>query len=424
MQLPRINGSIAPANASPAQKQNFLNIQIDAIAIGLASAATPFLPVFLARLGATNFQVGLLTAMPALTGLIFAVLIGRFLQHQPNVVPWYSLARLLFVSAYAFTGLAAFIAPPQYLVPVVLLIWALATIPQTALNISFNVVMNAVAGPEHRYNLMSRRWSILGLTTALTVAVMGQVLDRVGFPLNYQLVFIGLSVGGLISYYYSSHIELPDNEPQPATPGQSWPQRFKSYVNLIRSEPDFVSFTAKQFVFTTGTALAIPLLPLYYVREVHASDTWIGFFSMAQTATVLIGYFLWLRESKQRGGRYVLLATTLGLALYPALTALTLQPGLIVFYAALSGVFQAGLNLVFFDEQMKTVPPQYSATFVSVAQSSQNLAIFAAPLLGTLLADQIGLGHALILSGVLRLMGFGLFAWNKNFRQRLSSVRI
>ncbi|MFN8456509.1 MAG: MFS transporter [Anaerolineae bacterium] len=418
-----MNWSIAPATATSIQKQNFLNVQVDAVAIGLASAATPFLPVFLARLGASSFQVGLLTAMPALTGLIFALLIGRFLQTRRNVVPWFSLSRLLYVSAYALTGVAAFLVPQPYLAPVVLLIWAVATIPQTALNISFTVVMNAVAGPEHRYDLMSRRWSILGLTTAITVAIIGPVLDWVGFPLNYQLVFIALSIGGLISYYYSSHIELPDNEPPASPHGQSWAQRFKGYINLIRSEPKFVSFTAKQFVFTAGTALATPLLPLYYVREVHASDTWIGFFSTAQTATVLMGYFLWTRESKSRGGRFVLLCTTLGLALYPGLTALTHQPGLIAFYAALSGVFQAGLNLVFFDEQMKTVPPQHSATFVSLGQSSQNLATVAGPLLGTLLADQIGIGNALFLSALLRLLGFVLFAgwytrWSVSLKRR------
>jgi hypothetical protein len=41
---------------------------------------------------------------------------------------------------------------------------------------------------------------------------------------------------------------------------------------------------------------------------------------------------------------------------------------------------------------MKTVLPQYSATFVSLAQSTQYLAAILAPLLGTMLADTYGLG--------------------------------
>jgi MFS family permease len=86
---------------------------------------------------------------------------------------------------------------------------------------------------------------------------------------------------------------------------------------------------------------------------------------------------------------------------------------LIVLYAGLAGIFQAGLDLVFFDELMKTVPVEYSATFVSLAQSLQHLAAIFAPLLGTWLATYIGLSGALLVSAALRFVGFALFAWWK-----------
>ena len=254
-----------PPELTPTQKKNFINVQIDGIAIGLASAAAPFLPVFLARLGATNVQVGLLTAMPGFTGLFLAIIVGRFLQTRRQVVPWYSVGRLMVVSSYALTGLAPFVVPREYQVIAVLLIWAAATLPQTLVSVCFSVVMNAVAGPQHRYELMSRRWSTLGLTTALAVALVGQVLDRIGFPINYQVVFLGLSLGGLISYYFSSHIELPDAEPPARLAAQSLPQQIKNYATLVRNERAFVSFMLKRFVYMSGTSLATPLFPLYYL---------------------------------------------------------------------------------------------------------------------------------------------------------------
>ncbi len=395
---------------SPTQRQNFLNVQIDAIGIGLASAAAPFLPVFLARLGATNFQVGLLTAMPAFTGLFLAIVVGRFLQSRRQVVPWFSAARLMVVSSYALTGLVPFVVPQEHIVPTVLAIWALATLPQIVVNVAFSVVMNAVAGPQYRYDLMSRRWSTLGLTTSLTVALVGQMLDRILFPINYQIVFVGLSIGGLISYYYSSHIDLPDAEPPPHTPGQSARARLRGFADLIRGQPAFTSFMLKRFVYVSGSTLALPLFPLYYVREVQATDAWIGIINTVQTGIMLFGYFLWSRQSRVRGGRFVLLWTTFGLGLYPILTAFTRQVEWIALYAGLAGIFQAGLDLVFFDELMQTFPAKYSATFVSLAQSVQYLSMVAAPLVGTWLADSIGLGGALIVSGAIRLSGFALFA--------------
>jgi len=82
----------------------------------------------------------------------------------------------------------------------------------------------------------------------------------------------------------------------------------------------------------------------------------------------------------------------------------------IALFAGLAGIFQAGLDLVFFDELMRTVPVQYSATFVSLAQSLQYLSAVVTPLLGALLADHIGIGGALVVSSMVRLIGFGLFA--------------
>jgi hypothetical protein len=215
--------SLAPPEATPVQKRNFTTIQIDAIGVGLASAASPFLPVFLARLGATNLQVGLLTAMPGFTGFLLAILVGRFLQSRTNIVPWFSTSRLLVLSAYAATGLAPFIVPDEYLIFTILGIWAAATVPQTAVAVAFSVVMNAAAGPTLRYELMSRRWSILGFTNAIAVAIAGQVLNMLGFPFNYQVVFISLSLGGLVSYYYSSRIELPDTLAHESQSGKSFP---------------------------------------------------------------------------------------------------------------------------------------------------------------------------------------------------------
>jgi len=422
--LSRFNWSAAPEGATPVQKKNFINVQMDAVGVGLAFAAAPFLPVFLTRLGATNFQVSLLTSMPALTGLFLAIVAGQFLQSRRKIVPWFSTGRFLVILCYALTGALTWIVPRQQAVLTVLAIWAVATIPQTMVKVCFSVVMNAVAGPGGRYRLMSRRWSIMGLISAITVTVVGQILNRPSFPANYQLVFIGLAAGGFISFYFSSHIELPDAAPPPRTAGLSLRQRFTGYVNLIRGERAFISFTVKRFVYLSGAALAAPLFPLYYVREVQATDAWIGIITSIQTAITLMGYILWARQGKNRGSRFVLLWTTLGLAFYPALVASTRSVQLIALYAGLSGIFQAGLNLVFFDELMKTVPVEHSATFVSLAQSLQYVSAVGAPLLGTLLADHIGLGGALAASGLIRLAGFGLFAWGKEGSQQRERARV
>jgi hypothetical protein len=402
--------SVAPNDATPVQRQNFANVQRDAIGGGLATTAYLFVPIFLARFGATSFQIGLFTAMPAITGIFLSVVAGRFLQSRRDFFKWWNGSRLVSFSAYALIGLTSLVVPKEGVVVAVLVLWALLTVPRTLMHVGFTVVMNLVAGPRGRYELMSRRWSIVGLVASISGALVGLVLDHLSFPLNYQLVFVALSLSGLISYHYGSRLRLPSVEPAAVGDGLSLMERIRHFVQLVRGEHPFISFATKRFIYTMGLMLARPIFPLYYVRVVHATDAWIGIVNTAQTAILLVGYHFWTRQSKTRGPRFVLLCATLGLACYPALVSLTQQVGLMAAFALLGGAFQAGLDLVFFDELMKTVPPEHSATFVSVATSLQHFAMAAAPLLGTWLASWVGLGGALMASAALRLVGFGLFA--------------
>ena len=350
-----------------------------------------------------------MTALPGFTGLLFCLVVGRVLQGRRKIVPWFSAARLVVISAYALTGLVPFLAHSDFTVQAVLWIWAAATLPQTVVAVAFTVVMNAVAGPQGRFALMSRRWSILGVTTAVTVALVGVLLDQVRFPLNYQLVFMVLSIGGLISYYFSSHIDLPEAEPVPRVARLKLGQRLRGFLDQVLGERPFVRFNSTRFLFLLGQAISAPLFPLYLVREVHASNAWIGIINTVSTAIALVGYYVWTRLSRRRGSRFVLLTTTLGLALYPAAIAATQSVQALTVLAGVAGILQAGLNLVFFDELMKTVPDRYSATFVSVAQSTVHLSSVIGPMIGTALSMVIGIGPALAASGLVRLAGFVLF---------------
>jgi MFS family permease len=389
-------------------KKNFVNVQVDAIAVGMASAAAPFIPVYLTRLNASSFEISLLTTMPAITGLLLSIPLGRLLQKQENIVPWFSASRVLYLLAYALTGIIGFFIPEKNLVTAILVIWAYATIPQTALSIAFSVVMNAVAGPDGRYELLSRRWSILGTTTAITVYIIGQILGWITFPLNYRVIFIGLSIAGFISFYFSSQLKLtPPEKPLDQAESRGG---LKNYFSLIWKEKAYTAFITRRFVFLTGSAMSAPLFPLYFVRVVHMPDSIIATISTVQTAVVILGYYFWIRQTRKKGSRWVILWTTLGVSLYPILTGITPYAPAIIFYAAMVGIFQAGLNLVFFDELMKLVPPAYSATFVSFAQGFQYVSSILSPLIGSYIGDHISVGFGLIVSGSIQLAGFLMFA--------------
>jgi len=398
-----------PESAPEMNRRNFLNVQIDAVGVGLASTGAPFLQSFLTRLDAPVIALTALTFMPAVTGLFFAIPLGQFLQTRRNIVRWFSIARLAVLTSYALTGIVILVLPREATIIGILTIWALATIPQTVVNISFSVVMNSVAGPAGRYELMSHRWSVLGFTNAVTALTAGYYLDVLPFPINYQIVFIALSLGGLISYYFSSHLSLPEHEVVIQPSQNTMREKVHDYFQLILKEKPFVTFVAKRFVFLTGVAIASPLFVAYYVKVLKATDSMVGVINIAMNITLIAGYFYWSRLSRKRGSQVVLIAATFGVALYPILIGLTQTIWPIIIFAGVFGFFQAGQSLVLFDELMRRIPEDYSATFVAAAQALQYISAIIAPLFATLLSDLIGFNLTLIIGGIVSMMGFLLF---------------
>ncbi len=395
-----------PANSL--YERNARNVMIDGMGVGLVQGVGTFLSVFLARLGASNVVVGLLTAMPAIAGALLAIPLGQFIGRQQHLILWYARSRLWVLSSYAFTGLVPFLFGNNWAPAVIIAIWAAATIPQTLVNICFTLVMSAVAGPTKRLELMSRRWTTLGISTALSAALAGWALEQISFPLNYQTVFICSFLGGLLSYAFSTNIELP-HAPQPSTERVPWRTSLHKMRSMLAQHRSFTQFVASQFVFRFGMAMAIPLFPLYWVRTIGASDAAIGLITTVQSGILLIAYALWTYVARKRGAGTVLLLCTFGLVLYPCLTALTSQVWPLFVYAALAGMFAAGTDLVIFDVLIATAPEEGRGTAIGIYHTTNYIATFVAPLIGAAAAGVVGIGTMLLVAAFLRLLSGLLF---------------
>jgi hypothetical protein len=383
-------------------------VLVEAFFLGIFFACDSYLAVFLTRLGASTFQVTLLTSMPAVAGLLLTIPFGSFLINRPRIVDWYRLPRLTNTLAYMLTALVPFFLVSKDLsILAILVIWAAATLPQVILMITFSVVMNTVAGPDGRYDLMAQRWAVVVLPSAACVAAAGWFLGQVSFPLNYQLLFLICSVaGGAASIYFANLIKLPENT-APRARGMSYLDTLRGYASVLKNNHAFTSYVWIRFVFMLGWMTAAPLFPIYYVRAAHATDAWIGIINTVQLGVMVLGYFFWMRQARGRlSNRSILLWTTFILTLYPAMVALTQHVGLITAITGLAYFFQAGLDLVFFDEMMRLAPVEESIRYVSLTQNIQYVATISGPLLGSFLTAQVGLSGALLIGAALRGLGF------------------
>ena len=382
----------------------------DSVAMGVVNAASTYLPVLVARLGGSAFNIGLLTAIPAVAGFTLAIPMGQYLQRSARVITWYSLTRMLANLSYGVIALAVLLAPPEMMVPAIIAIWAIAAIPSTMGTVLFPVVMDGAAGPRGRLELMSRRWSIVGLTMAITVAIIGQFLDRIPPPANYAIAFMTFTLAGLVSYYFSRQFRIPRVEPPPVSEHRgSLAERIRGGLALVRSQPAFLDYSIRHLVYVAGTRLVLPLVPLYYVTVVDAPDAWIGIIATGQSLALIAGYQFWRRQSRLRGTRILLLVALTVSSLFPAALSLTNQLIVVAALAAVAAFFTAGVDLILFDELMRTVPRQYGVTFVSIDTTLVNLATIVAPLMGAALVGLASIELALQFGAFISLCGVVMF---------------
>jgi hypothetical protein len=402
----------APSPRTSTQARNWALVQVDSVFVGIVTASGTFLPVFLLRLGASANDVGLLTALPALTAFILAIPLGRWLQRRRNIVPWYSRMRLLAWLSYALIAGVAAALPSEQAIPAILLVWALASLPSTAGLVAFPIVMDGAAGRDGRFDLLGRRWAIAGTSTAIAVALGGQFLNAAPFPTNFELLFVMVSLAGAGSFLQSHRIVIPDQVPAPSVEPAPVGLRLRGLLSLVLANRSFVRFELRSLVFTASIGLSMPILPLFYVHEVRAPDAWIGIIGAASSAGGVVGYITARQLARRRGGAMTLLPSMLALAVAPAvLSAIAWLPAVAAIVLVI-GIAGAGVQLAMFDQLMRRVPMEHGVTFTSVDQSIQNVALVLAPNIGGLVAAVAGARTSLLVVALVGAIAFALFAWN------------
>ena len=412
--MSRPSDATRPADQAPSAQavlaRNYRLVQVDSVFIGIVNASSTFLPVFLLRLGATPNDIGLLTALPALTAFLLAIPFGRWLQPRRNMVPWYSRLRLVAWSSYAVMALVAVALPRDEAIPVLLTVWALASLPSTAALVAFPMVMDGAAGPGGRFDLLGRRWAIAGVTGAIAVALGGQFLSAIPFPLNFEILLVIVSLAGIGSYFQSSRIVIPDHPPVVATTRAPARERLGALWRLVVSNRPFIRFELRALVYTASFGLSLPILPLFYVHEVGAPDAWIGVIGAASSAGSVLGYLTARQLARRRGGSPTLLVSMLMVAIAPAILSVVTWVPAVAAIGFAWGVAGAGAQLALFDQLMRRIPVEHGVTFSSVDQSLQNLAIVIAPNVGGILALAIGVRWSLVVVAVVGFVAFLLFA--------------
>jgi len=373
-----------------------------------SAGALSFISIFLVRLGAPNWLVGLYSSLPALVTILAVLPAGAFVQRQRSLIATVNWSRFIFRTVIGLFALLPFL--PATVAPFVLVgARSLMSIPDSILVVSNTTLLGQATTPTRRPRMLSTRNAISGLIGAGFGFLAGQWLDFAPFPLNYQVLFASAFLTTLGSLYMISRLKLPEVSRQEIKTKKR--AGLREMRRLIKNAPAFRNYAIAALLFRMGMSLPMALYPIYRVRNLGATDAWLGTLLTVQRLVSVASYIVLGRLLTRKAFRKKLWISCLGMALYPLTTALATTPEMLLVPAIMGAIFSPGMNVFMINTLFHVSPEDERPAFVAANTFISNVVAFVAPLIGTLLIGMIGIRLAIVSGAVLRFLG-GLLFWH------------
>jgi sugar phosphate permease len=132
---------------------------------------------------------------------------------------------------------------------------------------------------------------------------------------------------------------------------------------------------------------------------------------MVLTTMTILGWMFWRPIVSRVGETRVLPKMIVTLGLIPVLIGLLPNLTLIVLVVGLNGLLGPAVNLSHYNILLKVIPAAQRPVYTGMYMTIVNIGAFICPLIGVAVANQIGLAPALVVFGVLSILGSTSFWW-------------
>lgn len=434
-----VQSLLRPAHSVPAEyRANFVHLYLDMAWYGvLAASAMAFVAVYAARQGATAFQIGLLSAGPAIINLVFTLPTGRWLENQPmgRAVFWTAVLHRFF---YLLWIPLPILLQPQAQVWALVCLTLLMSIPGTGLAVGFNALFADAVPPEWRGHVVGIRNALLAVTFIVVSLLCGQILDHLPFPIGYQVVFgIGFLGAALSTLHLWFMVPAPDGEPS-ARIGRGLgdlarPGRVRIVADSLRAGAGLRFLLRRRrsrllwteilggpygrlilvlFAFYLAVHLAVPLFPFHWVNQLHLADQEIAWGTAVFYVSVFVGSTQLARLTRRLGNQRATAIGVLLMSSYPGLMSVSRGLDLFLVASAAGGLGWSLVGGALTNYLLERIPADDRPAHLAWYNLALNAALLLGSLAGPFVAGLIGVPVALLLFAALRcLAALAILRW-------------
>lgn len=396
-------GRLSQADVNHNYRFNIFN---GIFAVMATNLVTPFIGVWALGLGASNMQMGLISSMPPLVGLVAmlpgAFFVDRFASKKVITGTFIFFHRLFFV-LLALTPIL-----PIHQVWFLVIVNGLMNFPGSIAGVAWQSFIAGAIPPRDRARAFAHRnrlTSLFGISITFVAGQIFRVVPAANVNALYQIFFLTAFAFALVEVW--AHLQMREEQGDSGE-DKPRPSGVHSFKAIISTRP-FLLFCLCSLIFHFGWQMAWPLFSIYQVKVLGADETWVSIISVVNGAASFLTYGFWRRFIERKGNHLVLAVSSLGISACPFLYSLSTSILHVVAANALIGMAVAGINLALFNSLLEAVPDEGRTIYIASYTMLINLSATIAPMVGIALLNRWNIILALVVAGSLRLLGSSTF---------------
>jgi hypothetical protein len=380
---------------------NFIHLYFDVFWWGMLNGSTiAFVAVYASRINASAFQVGLLTAAPALVNVVLTPSLTGFIKGKSsiNLVRWSNLIMRLF---YLLLIPMPILFSWEIQVWMIIIITLVMNIPGAINGIMGNVFLAETIPPEWRSQIIGTRNALLALSSMFSSFLVGWILSSLSFTNGYMVVFAIGFAGSMGSSFHLFQIK-PTLGMIAAAAEQVKSE--KNGLNFQILAGQYGRLMALMFLFHFSVFLAGPIFPLYQVRDLNFSDQLISqgtalfwiVHAIGATQTSAITHRLGFKKMTGWGAVLTAVSTIMFIFSY--------QPWIYLACQVVSGIGWAMIGGALLNYLLEKIPPENRPPYLAWFNLMVNGSMLVCGLIAGSVVDWVGLGGGMWLAVGLRLL--------------------
>lgn len=370
------------------------------------SFVTNYVNPYALALGATNMQIGWLSALANLAGALGQYPAARLDERGVRrkrviLIAGGGIARVLLIAM----AVAPFIFGSGAAIYVFIALIALRSFMNQVGAPAWSALAADLAPVSIRGRYFASRNIAMAVAALIFTPFAGRLAESIRLPQGYQVNFL---LAGLIGFGATViFARVPEPPRQPATLASAGGGH--NALAAVRSHPQFAAFTLVAFVWNLAIAVAGPFFSVYLVRNLSATPTIIGLLGAVNSFAAIFGQRLWGRLNDRRGAAWVMLISGAVIPLIPLFYSIVPNPWPLLAVELVSGFAWAGYGLASFNLLLELTPADQRARYIALFQTVVFGAAFVGPLIGSALADLISIQGLFWISAAGRILAALLF---------------